>query len=90
MMEQGLLQEAESVYSFKEKNALNTVGYKELFDYIEHKTTLEIAVEKIKVNTRRYAKRQIAWFERSEDYKWFHPNQYTDMIDYIETNLTTK
>lgn len=89
MMEQGLLQEAKVVFPYRAKNALNTVGYKELFDYFEKKITLEQAVEKIKVNTRRYAKRQIAWFERTADYHWFHPNQQTEIIEFIEMNLTT-
>ncbi len=90
MMEMGLLTEVESVLPFKKKNALNTVGYKELFDYWEKQTTLEQAIEKIKVNTRRYAKRQIAWFKRSADYKWFHPNQQTEIIEFIEKKLITK
>ncbi|MBW6482405.1 MAG: tRNA (adenosine(37)-N6)-dimethylallyltransferase MiaA [Vicingaceae bacterium] len=90
MMEMGLLAEVESVLPFKNKNALNTVGYKELFDYLEKQTTLEQAIEKIKVNSRRYAKRQIAWFKRSADYKWFHPNQQTEIIEFIEKKLITK
>lgn len=67
MMEEGLLEEARSLYQFKQLNALNTVGYKELFDYFDKKISLEEAVEKIKVNTRRYAKRQITWFKREYD-----------------------
>ena len=64
MMADGLLEEAKSLYQYKGTNALNTVGYKEIFDYMEGKMTMEEAVEKIKVNTRRYAKRQITWFKR--------------------------
>lgn len=64
MMEQGLLDEARSLYPYKHLNSLNTVGYKELFAFFDHQITLEEAVEKIKVNTRRYAKRQITWFKR--------------------------
>lgn len=90
MIQLGLLTEAKKMLPFKEKNALNTVGYKELFDYFENNTNLENAVEKIKVNTRRYAKRQVAWFERSTDYKWFHPNQFNSIIEFIEKNLATK
>ena len=64
MIADGLLEEAKSLYKYKGTNALNTVGYKEMFDYMEGKMTMEEAVEKIKVNTRRYAKRQITWFKR--------------------------
>ena len=64
MMEQGLLEEARSLYPYRELNALNTVGYKELFDYFDGKCTLEQAVEDIKTHTRRYAKRQLTWFKR--------------------------
>ena len=64
MIADGLLAEAQSLYQHKGTNALNTVGYKEMFDYMEGKMTMEEAVEKIKVNTRRYAKRQITWFKR--------------------------
>lgn len=84
MVNVGLLQEVENLIPFKNKNALNTVGYKELFDYFEQKTTNEQAIEKIKVNTRRYAKRQIAWFERSADYTWFHPNQQKEIIQFLK------
>jgi len=64
MMADGLLEEAQSLYQYKGMNALNTVGYKEMFDFMEGRMTMEEAVEKIKVNTRRYAKRQITWFKR--------------------------
>ncbi len=64
MMEQGLLDEARSLYPYKHLNSLNTVGYKELFAFLDHQINLDEAVEKIKVNTRRYAKRQITWFKR--------------------------
>lgn len=64
MMEDGLLEEVRSLYSFKQLNALNTVGYKELFEYIDEKCSLAQAVESIKTHTRRYAKRQLTWFKR--------------------------
>ena len=64
MMEQGLLEEARGLYPFRDLNALNTVGYKELFDYFDGKCSLERAVEDIKTHTRRYAKRQLTWFKR--------------------------
>jgi len=80
MMTAGLLEEARSLYPYKDLNALKTVGYKELFDYLEHKYSLEEAVEKIKVNTRRYAKRQITWLKRDPDFQWFHPEATEDIL----------
>ena len=69
MMEAGLLNEVESLYEFKHHNALNTVGYKELFDYMNGKCTLDEAVSDIKTHTRRYAKRQMTWFKRDGQYE---------------------
>lgn len=83
MMQQGLLDEAKSVVNFKECNALKTVGYSELFDYFEGNYTLEEAVEKIKVNSRKYAKRQIAWFNKNEEYTLFDPNKKNEIIEFI-------
>ena len=80
MMTAGLLEEARSLYPYKDLNALKTVGYKELFDYLEHKYSLEEAIEKIKVNTRRYAKRQITWLKRDPDFQWFHPEATEDIL----------
>ncbi|RXR19236.1 tRNA (adenosine(37)-N6)-dimethylallyltransferase MiaA [Flavobacterium amnicola] len=71
MMNEGLLEEVESLYPNKKLNALQTVGYRELFDYLDHNTTLELAVEEIKQNTRRFAKRQMTWFKRTENAIWF-------------------
>lgn len=72
MMETGLLEEVKSLYPYKGLNALNTVGYKELFDYMDNICTLPEAVEKIKTNTRRYAKKQMTWFNRDEDINWIN------------------
>jgi tRNA dimethylallyltransferase len=71
MMNEGLLKEVESVFPHKNLNALQTVGYRELFDYLDDKITLDFAVEEIKKNTRRFAKRQLTWFKRTENTKWF-------------------
>ena len=71
MMKEGLLAEAEKLYPNKELNALQTVGYNELFDYFDKKNTLEFAVEEIKKNTRRFSKRQLTWFKRTENATWF-------------------
>jgi tRNA dimethylallyltransferase len=71
MLNEGLLAEVEALYPNKELNALQTVGYRELFDYFENKTNLEFAIEQIKMNTRRFAKRQMTWFKRTENVSWF-------------------
>lgn len=70
MIQEGLLKEAEQLYPFKNLNALQTVGYTELFDFIENKTSLAVAIEKIKQHTRNYAKRQVTWFKKATDIKW--------------------
>lgn len=89
MMQQGLLDEVKQVEKYRDTNALKTVGYRELFDFLDKKISLEEATEKIKVNTRRYAKKQIAWFNRNNDYKWFHPNDKELIISYIESHLNS-
>ena len=74
MITRGLAEEARANYSSRNLNALNTVGYKEMFDYLDGLCTLEDAIEKIKINTRRYAKRQLTWFRRDQEIKWITPN----------------
>lgn len=86
MMNEGLLEEARSVYPYKELNALQTVGYRELFDYFDEKTTLDFAIEQIKMNTRRFAKRQLTWFKRNEDTHWF---DFQTAISKITTMIST-
>lgn len=71
MLSEGLVDEAKELYPHKHLNALQTVGYRELFDYFEQKITLETAVSEIKKNTRRFAKRQLTWFKRNDKIKWF-------------------
>jgi tRNA dimethylallyltransferase len=83
MLEKGWLEEVKSVFSYKYLNSLNTVGYKELFKYLEGEWTLDFAVEKIKTNTRRYAKRQLTWFKRDSSITWFHPDYVEKIINYI-------
>ena len=73
MMQNGLLEEARKLYPFRHCNSLNTVGYKELFMYLEGVWPLELAVEKIKRNTRIYARKQMTWFKRDKEIHWFHP-----------------
>ena len=85
MMQQGLLKEAEQVYPLRHLNALNTVGYKELFEYFNGRWSLEEAVERIKGNTRRYARKQLTWYKKDPQIRWFHPDQKKEIIDYIIT-----
>lgn len=87
MMQEGMLEEAKKVYPFRDLNSLNTVGYKELFKYLDGEWTLEKAVEKIKRNTRIYAKKQLTWFKKDMSIRWFHPDQRTDIISYINAQL---
>ena len=83
MMANGLLEEVKTMYPKRSLNALNTVGYKELFDYLEGRWTLEEAVERIKGNTRCYARKQLTWYKKDEQISWFHPDERTTIIDYI-------
>tara|TARA_R110000868_G_scaffold121414_2_gene322124 strand:+ start:4618 stop:5544 length:927 start_codon:yes stop_codon:yes gene_type:complete len=86
MIKEGLLKEAKTVYPNKELNALQTVGYRELFSYFDGEFTLEFAVEEIKKNTRRFSKRQLTWFKRDENTKWFnYETPYQTIFNYIET-----
>ena len=79
MLEMGLLDEVKSLYPYKNLNALNTVGYKEIFNYLDGEWTFDLAIEKIKTHTRRYAKRQMTWFKRDEDIKWFSPDKFEEI-----------
>lgn len=87
MIDNGLLKEVETLLPFKEYSPLKTVGYTELFDYIDGKYTLEEAISKIKQNTRKYAKRQITWFKRNQNTVWFNPDEIPAVINYIESNI---
>jgi len=87
MMSAGLLNEAKELYLNKELNALQTVGYRELFDYLDGTISLEKAVELIKQNSRHYAKRQLTWFKRDEEIKWFHPYQIQEIISYLNDQI---
>jgi tRNA dimethylallyltransferase len=87
MMKAGLLEEVKHLYLHKKLHALDTVGYTELFDFIEDKITLEDAVALIKQNTRNYAKRQMTWFKKDDGLKWFQPDQLSDISAYIDTRL---
>jgi len=83
MLENGLLEEVESLISFHQRNALKTVGYKEIFSFYNNECTLEKAVENIKQNTRRFAKRQLTWFRKDKNTTWFEPNQISEIKMFI-------
>lgn len=83
MMEDGLLDEVKSLISKRHTNALNTVGYKELFDYLDGRWSLDEAVERIKGNTRRYARKQLTWYKRDADMQWFHPDNIEEILNYL-------
>lgn len=87
MMEAGLLEEARSVYPFKDLNSLNTVGYKELFSYFDGTCTLDEAVDLIKRNSRKYARKQLTWFRRDTQIHWFEPDQVQQIIDFTQEQL---
>ncbi|MGE8380319.1 MAG: tRNA (adenosine(37)-N6)-dimethylallyltransferase MiaA, partial [Sphingobacterium sp.] len=87
MMEMGLLEEVKSLFPFRNKPALLTVGYAELFDYLDGNISLEEAVERIKQNSRRYAKRQITWFKKYGNTSWFQPDETGTVIDFINAKL---
>ena len=86
MLNEGLLAEAKELYPHKELNALQTVGYRELFRYFDGHDSLEFAIEEIKKNTRRFSKRQLTWFKRTEYAKWFdYLSDRKEIIDYIKS-----
>lgn len=84
MMEEGMLDEARRLYPLRKENALNTVGYKELFRYLDGEWELPFAIEKIKRNTREYAKKQMTWFAHDLGIQWFHPSQVDDIFQILK------
>jgi tRNA dimethylallyltransferase len=87
MIEDGLIEEARELFPLRHLNSLNTVGYKELFDHFEGKTTQAEAIGLIKRNTRRYARRQLTWFNKDTDIRWFEPSQHDAIIENIEAAI---
>ena len=87
MMAEGLLQEAKQFYQYRQLNTLNTVGYKELYEYMDGNRTLEFAVNMIKQDSRRYAKRQLTWFNRDKEINWFHPDNEKEIIEFIYSSI---
>ena len=85
MIDSGLVEEARDLYPYRELNALNTVGYKELFKYFDGDISLEEAIIKIKTNSRHYAKRQLTWFRKDKSIKWFLPSETSEIIEFIQS-----
>jgi len=86
MIQNGLVDEARNLTSYRQANALNTLGYKELFNYFDGIWNLDEAIERIKGNTRRYARKQLTWFKRDATMRWFHPNDVELIKNYISNN----
>ena len=86
MIQEGWIEEAKRLYPYRHLNALNTVGYKELFNYIDGTWNLDFAIEKIKKNTRDYAKKQMTWFEHDANIHWFLPDNEKEIMDFISDN----
>ncbi len=87
MMAEGLLLEAEKFYEHRQLNTLNTVGYKELYEYMDGSRSLEFAVNMIKQDSRRYAKRQLTWFNHDKEIHWFHPDNEQEILDFVHSKL---
>ena len=87
MMEEGLLEEVRSVLPYRHLNSLNTVGYKELFKYLDGEWELPFAIDKIKQNSRIYSRKQMTWFKRDEELQWFHPEQETEILAYLRQQI---
>ena len=87
MMENGLLEEVKGLLEYRDMNALKTVGYRELFDYLDGKQTLPEALRLIKRNSRHYARRQLTWFNRDPDISWFRPDQTGEIISFVRNAL---
>lgn len=90
MMHEGLLQEAEQFYQYKHLNTLNTVGYKELYEYMDGNWTLDFAVNMIKQDSRRYAKRQLTWFNRDKEIHWFQPEEEEQILEFANAQMNVK
>lgn len=87
MIEQGFIDEVKELYEYRNLNALQTVGYKELFKYLDGEWTIDEAIERIQGNTRKYARKQLTWFKKDAEIRWFSPDNPKEIINYIETSL---
>ena len=87
MIEQGLIEEVKGFTHLKHHNSLNTVGYKEIFKYLDGEWTLDFAIEKIKQNTRIYSRKQVTWYRKDEEIAWFHPDDIERILQYIDKRI---
>jgi tRNA dimethylallyltransferase len=87
MFKNGLIDEARNLFAYRHLNALNTVGYRELFEYFDDKISLEEAREKIKANTRKYARKQLTWFARDPEINWFSPPNAEAVLSFLDSQL---
>ncbi len=87
MINDGMIDEARRMYPYREQNALNTVGYKELFKYFDGHIPLQEAIRQIQSNTRQYARKQLTWYKKDSDVTWFHPDDITGIISFIDKQL---
>jgi len=88
MIEEGMIEEALQVYPKRTLNSLNTVGYKELFEFLDGLTTLDEAIFKIQSNTRRYARKQLTWYKKDTAFQWFNPDNIEEILNYIHTMIS--
>lgn len=88
MIEEGMIEEALQVYPKQTLNSLNTVGYKELFEYLDGLTTLDEAIFKIQSNTRRYARKQLTWYKKDTAFQWFNPDNIEEILNYVHTMIS--
>lgn len=87
MIEAGLVEEVRSLLPYRYENALNTVGYKEIFKYIDGEISLDEAIRQIQSNSRQYARKQLTWYKRDEEMKWFENAKAEDIIEYINNQI---
>lgn len=87
MMKEGLLEEAKRVYPYRQLNSLNTVGYKEIFKYLDGEWDLPFAIEKIKQNSRIYSRKQMTWFKRDTEITWFHTEQKEEVLQFLDSQI---
>ena len=88
MIEEGMIEEALQVYPKRTLNSLNTVGYKEIFEYLDGLTTLDEAIFKIQSNTRRYARKQLTWYKKDTAFQWFNPDNIEEILNYVHTMIS--
>lgn len=87
MIDEGLIDEVSKLYNYRHLNSLNTVGYKEILDYLDGLLTLDESIRQIQSNTRRYMRKQLTWFKRDDSIKWFNPNNVEEILKYIDKNV---